>query len=293
MKPYDASLNALIDAGPADWVRLLAPRVGLTPGPTEPVDTDLSVTAQSDKAFRLSGPPAAILHVELEAGARRGIPGRLLRYNVLLGYNRDEPVYSVIVLLKPGAGGTDLTGVYTRPNLGFRYAVVRVWEESIDTLIAVGPAVALVALITDEAQADAVAAADRIDARLRQPDVGGSLRSELWSIAGFFGGLRFDPKFVKQLVGRYGVILEESSVYQEAVEKGEKRGLTHGLTLGRVEGRAEAARDSLLLVAGQRFGAPPPAVVAAIQSEVDADRLRRMLGRLLDAAGWDDLLATP
>lgn len=285
MKPYDASLNALIDAGPADWVRLLAPRVGLTPGPAEPVDTDLSVTAQSDKAFRLTGPPATILHIELEVSARLGIPGRLLRYNVLLGYNREEPVYSVIVLLRPGAGGSDLTGVYRRPNLEFRYSIVRVWEESVESLIALGPAVALVALLTDEAHADAVAAADRIDARLRQPDVSGSLRSELWAIAGFFGGLRFDPKFVKQLVGRYGVILEESSVYQEALEKGEMRGLTRG--------RTEIARASLLLVAGQRLGSPPPRVAAVVQTEVDVDRLQRMLERVPYVTGWDDLLATP
>jgi len=289
VKPYDASLNALIDAGPADWVRLLAPRVGLTPGPAEPVDTDLSVTAQSDKAFRLVGPPAAILHIELEGGSRLGIPGRLLRYNVLLGHNRAEPVYSVIVLLKPAAGGSDLTGVYTRPTLEFRYSVVRVWEETIESLIAVGPAVAPIALITAAAQADAYAAADRIDARLRQPDVSGSLTSELWSIAGFFGGLRFDPKFVKQLVGRYGVILEESSVYQEAVEKGERRGLTQGLTQGRVE----TVRDVLFLIAGQRFGAASPAAAAAVQAESDADRLRRLVERVASATGWDDLLATP
>jgi hypothetical protein len=65
-KPFDASLNALVEAGPADWVNFLAPKAGLAPGPAEVLDTDLSVTAQADKAFRLAGPSAAVLHVELE-----------------------------------------------------------------------------------------------------------------------------------------------------------------------------------------------------------------------------------
>ena len=30
-KPFDATLNSLIDARPEDWVSFLAPRVGLAP----------------------------------------------------------------------------------------------------------------------------------------------------------------------------------------------------------------------------------------------------------------------
>src|SRR5205823_8178066 len=133
-KPFDATLNSLIDAGYGDWVAFLAPRVGLVPGPAEMLDTDLSITVQADKVFRLTNPPAALIHLELEANPRLGIPADLLRYNVLVGHGREEPVYSVIVLLRPKANPSDLTGVFRRPNLEFRDAVVRIWQESIDAL---------------------------------------------------------------------------------------------------------------------------------------------------------------
>src|SRR4051812_19551895 len=124
-KPFDATLNSLIDVRPQDWVSFLAPRLGLVPGPAELLDTDLSVTAQSDKVFRLTGPPAALIHLELEANPRRGIPGDLLRYNVLVGHGRDEPTHTVLLLLRPKANATDMTGVFSRPGLEFRYTVVR------------------------------------------------------------------------------------------------------------------------------------------------------------------------
>ena len=71
-KPFDATLNSLIDARPEDWVSFLAPRLGLTPGPAEVLDTDLSATVQADKVFRLIGPPASLIQLELEANPRRG-----------------------------------------------------------------------------------------------------------------------------------------------------------------------------------------------------------------------------
>ena len=117
-KPFDATLNSLIDTRPADWVAFLAPRLGLTPGPAEVLDTDLSVTAQADKVFRLTGPPAALIHLELEANPRRGIPADLLRYNVLVGHGHTDPVHTVMLLLCPKANATDLTGVFSGPAFG-------------------------------------------------------------------------------------------------------------------------------------------------------------------------------
>ena len=39
-KPFDATLNALIDAHADDWAAFLAARVGLPLGPVTPLDTD-------------------------------------------------------------------------------------------------------------------------------------------------------------------------------------------------------------------------------------------------------------
>ena len=61
------------------------------------------------------------------------------------------------MLLRSSANSSDLSGSYEvagaedRPYLTFRYTVVRLWQESLDNLLAAGPAVAPLALLTDEA----------------------------------------------------------------------------------------------------------------------------------------------
>jgi predicted transposase YdaD len=287
-KPFDATLNALITARPGDWVALLAPRVGLPPGPAEVLDTDLSVTAQADQAFLLTGPSAAVLHVEFQSTPRRGIPADLLRYNVLLGHGRDEPVYSVVVLLRPKASASDLTGVYARPTLEFRYAVVRVWEETVDGLLSGGPATAPLALLTDEAAGDLGGAATRFAARLRWPDVDATLAKELRGASFFLGGLRYDEDQVADLYARLTMIMEDSTTPQGVLRKGRAEGRAEG----RVEGRVEAIRELLLMQARDRFGTENAAAEAALLAVADPARLARMGVRLLHAASWDDFLAT-
>jgi hypothetical protein len=42
----------------------------------------------------------------------------------------------------------------------------------------------------------------------------------------------------------------------------------------------------------KRFGPPTPAMEAGLRAVADLGRLERMAERILDATGWDDLLAT-
>jgi hypothetical protein len=75
--------------------------------------------------------------------------------------------------------------------------------------------------------------------------------------------------------------MEESVTYQAILQKGEARG------------RAEEARRIVRLIGEQRFGTPDPATDSALSAITDPERLERMAGRLLKAADWSDLLATP
>jgi hypothetical protein len=59
------------------------------------------------------------------------------------------------------------------------------------------------------------------------------------------------------------------------------------------EGRADEARRILLRQGRQRFGAPTGATESAINGITDLERLERMSDHILQAADWQDLLATP
>ena len=298
-KPFDSTLNSLIDARPGDWVAYLASRCGLPAGPATPLDTDVSANQQADRLFRVDAPAPFALHLELQASSRLGLPARMVRYNVAAWAANDLPVHSVLVLLRPEARASDQTGTLEvvgadgRAYLASRYAVVRVWEQSVGDFLAAGPGLAPLALLTDEADADLPAAFGRFRGRLREPDVPAMLADEVLVWASVLSGLRYDEDQIRRLYMSLDEIMELSSTYQAAVRKGEARGLDRGIAMGEERGAVETLRATVLRQAAKRFGPPPAGAEAAVRAEADRGRLDRLADRVLDATGWDDLLATP
>ena len=292
---FDTSLNQLIDLRPEEWATFFAARAGVPPGPVEVLDTDLSSTLQADKLFRVNGSVPAALHLEFESSGRLGIPERLLRYNVaaraVLG---SIPVHSVLVLLRPEANASDLTGTLEapgadgRPYLTFRYTVVRVWQESADALFAAGPSLAPLALLTNEAIAEPATAVHRFGDRLQADPGAGTLKEDVVTLAYFLSGLRDPDRHIGRMLMGLKNILEDSWTYQHTLNEGRVKGKAEG----KVEGALEGERNVLLIMGRKRFGAPPPEREAELAAITDRARLDRMAERILDAAGWDDLLAT-
>ncbi|WP_439631682.1 hypothetical protein [Gemmata sp.] len=75
--------------------------------------------------------------------------------------------------------------------------------------------------------------------------------------------------------------VEESTVVNEWIAIGEKRGETRGRVEGRVEGRLEGRTEgqqtSLLGVLARKYGTVPEDVVASVRGTTDADRLQDWL----------------
>ncbi len=101
-------------------------------------------------------------------------------------------------------------------------------------------------------------------------------RRELASASFLLMGLPYPPEVAVQL-WRGVQAMEESSTYQYVIEKGRKAAL----------------KDNLRRPGARRFGAPTAPTVAALNAIDDLARLDRMFDRALDAADWNDLLATP
>ncbi len=306
-KPFDADLNALIDAHLADWAAYLSARLGLPGGPAEPLDTDLSTTRQADRLFRINGPVPFALHLELESGGRLGIPEDLLRYNVAARKTTGLPVQSVVVMLRPKATATDLTGRLDLPDaagavyLTFRYAVVRLWQEPLEPLLSAGPGLIPLALLTNEAAADLPAAVARFHARLQADALPANVEKDLLLYTSILGALRYDAADFRRLVMGGRSVMEDSPLYQEILGLGKAEGIAagkaEGIAAGKAEGiaagKVEGARSVLLLLGEQRFGPAPAPAGSALRVVADPARLERMTKRLLAASGWDDLLATP
>ena len=100
-------------------------------------------------------------------------------------------------------------------------------------------------------------------------------------------GLVVNEAVAKVLFERF-TNMEESSVYQAILRRGQALGREEG----RVEGRADQARAIILRLGQRRFGRPTKTAQAALAGIADVDRLDRIADRLDDAASWADLIAT-
>ena len=131
-KPYDASLKAMLEASPTDWLKLASFPVMRA----EVIDADVStVTAATDKVLRLFGATNAVMSFDFQAGPDAGLLRRVHGYNALLEERHRLPVHSVVVLLRPQADLRSITGCYQQrfpgaadAYLTFHYQVIRVWE---------------------------------------------------------------------------------------------------------------------------------------------------------------------
>lgn len=295
-KPYDASLNDLIGAGPDDWAAHFAALAGIPPGPAEPLDTDLATTVQADRVFRIGGAAPAVLHLELESSSRLGTPHELLRYNTLIDHHYGLPVETVLILLRPAARATDRTGVYVRrgpagnPITEFRYHVERVWERPADYWLGAGVALAPLALLTDEACSDFDGTATRFRDRLFDPGVTPTLRRSVVGSSYFLCGLRHSDAQIAQTFERFSMTLEDSTTYQATIAKGRAQGIILGKAEGVALGQLQSLQAMLRRQGAKRFGPPPAEVSAALDGIADVARLERLTDRVLDATGWDDLL---
>ena len=290
-KTYDNVFSRLIDDHLADWAAYLAERIGLPPGPATAVETDLSSNLQADRLIRVAGPEPALIHLELESSSRLGLPDRLLSYNVAAWRTSGEPVRSVLMLLRPAAQASDQTGRLTLshggvPYLTFDYLVIRLWQESPNALLAGGPGLAPLALLTDAARDNLDGVFAKFLGRLHQPDVAGTMRQDLVSSSYILSGLRYDPVRIVDLFRSYVVTLEDSSTYMEILRKGESRGEVKGLSLGKAEG----LRVAILKVGTKRFGVPASSDRSLLAAVDDADVLERLFDRLDAASSWPDLL---
>jgi predicted transposase YdaD len=287
-KPFDATMNSLIDLRPEEWANFLASIFGMPPGTVEVVDSDLSATVQADKVFRIRAEREYLLHLEMESSSSLEVPARLMRYNVLLRHQAGLPVYSILMLLRPAATASDQNGTYRATGIRgetiheFRYNVLRVWEQSIESLLGGGIAFTPLAMLTDEAAKDPAAAHARFRDRLnRESDFSEETR-EIYGLAAVLCGLRYNREAIEEMFMGGRNVLEDSVIYQDLIQRGEKK--------GRVEGRVEELRNTLNRLGSRKFGR---ANDTALQAFSDLERLERMVDRIFDATSWDDLLSTP
>jgi len=281
-KTFDATLKQLVDRFGADWTAFLCRHLGLPEGTrAEPLDADLSVASpQADKLFRLSDPPGGLLHLELESAWAGDTPDRLLVYSVLAEHRYGGPVYTVVLLLRPEANATAVTGELIRTGrageyLRFRYAVIRLWELPSAELFGGPVGILPLALLTNDAEPNLTdlipRAVERVDRELGNTAEGDMVRLACLYLL----GMRYDKDVLRRLFE--GIMQKhQSSAYDMLLDLGQER----------------AFHKMLLKLGRKKFGPPPADVEAAINALTDLDQMDRMIDTLDRAADWQAWLQT-
>jgi predicted transposase YdaD len=288
-KPFDVTTKQLVEADPTAWLEY----VGLPPDEAEMDDADLStIVPEADKILRVMASPPYLLNLEFQSSYEEDLPERGLLYHVVARRRERMQVKLAIILLRPEADGPAMTGRLHEESrageedfgLDFRYRVIRVWQQPVETVLT-GPLATLpLAPLTDEAKPKLPEIIARMQSRIREESPPG-LRKDLWAGTFLLMGLRYEAALIERLLeGVRG--MEESTTYQLLISRGEARGRIEG----RVEGREEEARNVLRKLGQARFGKPTRKVQTTL-TKASLDQLEQMIDRLLQVETWQELIA--
>ena len=297
-KPFDATTRQLIELGPADWLAYLGIPVA-DPSRVTVIDSDLStVTAEADRVIRVADPRPWIEHIELQAGRDVRLEDRMHTYSALLKSHHRVPVRTSLILLRPAADGPELTGRFEQQYDDgeiydwFRYDVIRVWRQPVEAVLDCGLTVLPLAPICDVMPEQVPGVLMAISSRLEQ-EASAEQASTLWNATRILMGLRYEEEQVNAIIEGVTAMLfgirgiEESSVYQGILRKGEAKGRAEG----RAEGEAEGIREALLISGRKKLGPPDEKTSARLAEIHDLDRIKLLLEHVLDVSSWDELLA--
>ena len=277
-KPFDSSMKMLVEEYPGDWVAWL----GYGRPPTAVIDADLAtVAAATDKVVRVGrGRDRWLLLVEMLASYKPHIPERTHFHSTLLAHRHELPVRSVLVLLRPEADGSVMTGTYEQacpgddPYLTFHYRVIRLWQISPDDLMRGGPGLWPLAPVAKVTEAELPAVVHGIKQRIRR-EVPEAKAAEMLASAYVLMGLRYDEAVIASLEEEV-IKMEESITYQKI------KGL----------GRLEEARRIILRLGKNRFGRSSRKAAQAIEAISDVAILEALTDRVLEVDSWEELLTT-
>jgi hypothetical protein len=292
MAELDVTFRRLLRDLPQPLLNLAFPARALAPlGPVDPsVDRTRQLT--TDNLLRaIEGSTEIVVHIEVERDWRPKIADRLFDYASAAVTATRLPVWSVVVLLRPGGRPPEGTGVYQVPGADgdafvFRYQVVPLWQlDAREMQAQLGPAGAPFCAAmrgSDEAYIRELVADVQVHPGLSPRDRRSTIQL-LFIVSAVILGSE-----TARRIFHVESIIQDPNV-QALIREWEDKGRTEGHAEGRTEGRAEEARSMLLKVLGVRSLPISLDVRARIDSEADLARLESWLEAAVTATALGDV----
>jgi hypothetical protein len=281
---FDATMKTLAAGFPRDFLTTFDAE---PTGQVQVLNVDLStVTTSADFVVGLGEPVAEIIHIDFQSSADEGKHADVFVYNALLHRRYRVPVHSMVLLLRPTAAHSNMTGNlnYTgrqgRGKMDFDYELVRVWEIPAEKLLRGVLGTAPLAVLGQlpqgvELQVGLTGVAQQLIQRL-DAEASEGQRRNLLTAAFLLTGMRV-PRDVSRTVFAGVKAMHESDTYMAVID----------------EGREIQLKTDIRKIAVRRYGGIDDGTNTKLQGITDLERLERIFDRLLDAPDWQDLLDTP
>jgi predicted transposase/invertase (TIGR01784 family) len=266
---FDNVYKLLAEKYPTDFVRWLIAE--------EPIDIKVLKTELSIEPIRADSvvflqTANRILHIEFQTltQSKPPIPFRMLDYAVRLQRQYDCPIVQIVIFLQETDDEIASTEAYINETTIHRYRTVRMWEEDPRFFLAHEALLPLAPLCQTDSPRDLLSQVAREVAKIEESEA----RRNTAACTEILAGLRFEKSLIRQLLSED--IMQESVIYQDILQKGERQGEIKG----RQEGERQEAFKFLNRQLSRRFGEIDSSIV---------DRLRVLSTEQLELLGEDFL----
>ncbi|MBH8571605.1 Rpn family recombination-promoting nuclease/putative transposase [Nostocaceae cyanobacterium CENA369] len=284
---FDSVCKILAEKYPRDFARWLLDeepqniKVLKTELSIEPIRADFVTFLQTENQ---------ILHIEFQTrtASKTPLPLRMLDYSVRLTRFYQVKVIQVVIFLQETNDEIVFTQEYVSKTTTHRYRVIRMWEQD-STLFLENPALLPLAPLTKTNSPETLLS--QVSQNIAKiPDK--ASQQDIAAYTEILAGLKFEKDLIRQFLREE--IMQESVIYQDILQKGERIGQKRGEKIGQKRGEEigqKTGEERLVIrLINRKFGELQPALIERIKL-LSTEELEALGEALLDFSGVSDLVA--
>ncbi len=302
---FDSIFKEFLLQNPNSLLRLL----NLPTGESVSLEnTDLSASSRSADILLNVSNPDYLVHIEMQTSYDHTMPKRMLEYRILCGLRGETmpEMVSVLLLMRPQAHGSALSGLLELHDIKFTYHVIRLWEMDVESVLSQPVHMLPLAPLCAVPDQDLPFLINRMQERLSREYVAPSECREIWAKTRLLLGLKMSKKHAEALMGGIMLDLKDSTTYMATLEEGIQKGIQKGREEGKLEGKLEGLQEGklegkleggleegrrvLLRLGQKRLGAASSDVLQRIEAISDVEQIESLIDRVLDVESWNELL---
>ncbi|MBD2276950.1 DUF4351 domain-containing protein [Aphanizomenon flos-aquae] len=275
---FDNVCKLLAEKYPFDFAKWLLPQA---PKTIKVLKTELSIEPIRADFVTFLQTENRILHIEFQTNpqSKPPIPFRELDYSVRLIRTYQVPVTQVVIFLQETNDPIVFTEEYVNETTRHRYRVIRMWEQDSDLFLDNLALLPLAPLTQTNSPQSLLSQIANNVAKIADRET----KQDIAAYTEILAGLRFEKDFIRQLLSED--IMQESVIYQDILQKGERIGEQRGEQRGELKGELKFC----LFLLNQRFGEIDSLIVEKVKG-LPVEQLENLGAALFNISEVADLV---